>query len=309
MRIDTHSRISLSVASVATLFLVTALHWSPAAAVTIRDISLDHTKFGNLDQDDVPVCKDDNGNSFSCGPTAAVNSFVWLQNRYPDTYGNKLIEKSTMDHDGDGDVDSYDDLIETAIQLSDPKYMSCAACTGGTTINNFINGKKKWIEERVPGKSSYDDQNVHASGSYPTWRFIYDSLLAGGDLEMLIGFYDTDPATPQRLGGHYLTVTSFHWRDLDMDDIIDIGEGLTDGTNAQIDFIDPATGMRVFSDIFQNSLNGPIGMSYGIGGDVDITVIESAVYENISEPGTLAIVVSTGLFWAGFRRCRRQAKR
>lgn len=301
LRVNARHLLSMGALAVSAYLFAT-----PATAVTVRDISLDHTQFGNLDQDDVPVCKDGSGNSFSCGPTAAVNSFVWLQNRYPDVYGNNLIETTTMDLDGDSDVDEYDHLIHTAIQLSDGQYMSCAACTGGTTITNFINGKKKWIEERVPGASGYAEQNVHRTGTYPTWRFIYDSLKAGADLEMLIGFYDTDPATPQRLGGHYVTVTSFHWRDIDMDDIIDPGEGLTTGSNAQIDFIDPATGMRVFSDIFQNMLNGPLGMDYGIGGDVDITVIEAAVYENVPEPGTLALLASGMLIWGRLRGRQRR---
>jgi hypothetical protein len=74
---------------------------APAAALPI--IAGGFTdKYGTLDQNTVEACKDAAGKSFSCGPTAAVNSFVFLQNMYPHIYDQQLVP----DLDGDGiDVD------------------------------------------------------------------------------------------------------------------------------------------------------------------------------------------------------------
>ena len=45
-------------------------------------------------------------------------------------------------------------------------------------------------------------------------------------------------------GGHFITLTSFHWDDADDDYIIDIGE------DAWIDFIDPWTGQQGLASIW-----------------------------------------------------------
>lgn len=254
-----------------------------ARAGPVYSIQLPINMFGNLDQDDVPTCKDANNVSYTCGPTAAVNSFVWLQNSHPEIYDNNLVPIQASDLDGDNDVDEYDHMIATAIELGDPEYMDCTVCQGGTTLGNFIDGKRSWIEEHAPGTTVFKDV------LNPNWDFLFNELSHGEDVELLLGFYKEDGAdadnAPDRDGGHYITLTSFHWADADMDGVIDEEEG------AFIDFIDPATGMFGTADIFQASLNGIIGISdYGVGGEIILTIIDAAISESfIPEPEALAL--------------------
>lgn len=288
------SRMVSTTAFVCALLLAGAGH-----ALTIYDIQLDDTMFGHLDQDDTEACGGAGG--LACGPTAAVNSFVWLQNQYPDIYDNSLILSATQDHDGDLVIDEYDDWIETANALGDAQYMDCTVCQGGTSISNFISGKQAWIEDHAPGVTTYADQNVHAAppnNIWPMWQFLYDNLVDGEDVELLVGFYDSEG---NRVGGHYLTLTSFHWEDANDDGVIDATE------TASIDFIDPQTGQYTVADIFQNSQDGPIGSDYGTGGNVAVTAIESAVKESpIPEP-TTALLLGSGLVILSVRGRRRSS--
>jgi hypothetical protein len=61
---------------VAVLGVALAMVPSPALG-TVIDVALDPNKFGKLDQAKT-TCPDTN-----CGPTAAVNSLVYLQNAFP----------------------------------------------------------------------------------------------------------------------------------------------------------------------------------------------------------------------------------
>ena len=288
--------VSTRVLSTLVVLASAVLLASAGHALTTYDIQLDPGMFGSLDQDDTAACG--GAGEVACGPTAAVNSFVWLQNNYPDIYDNSLILSATQDHNGDLVIDEYDDWIETANALSDAEYMQCTLCNGGTAISDFISGKRQWIEDHVPGVTVYADQNIHdgTNPMWPTWQFIYDNLVGEEDVELLVGFYDADD---NRVGGHYLTLTSFHWEDADDDGLIDFDE------TAWIDFIDPQTGQWDQADIFQALLNGTIGSDYGTGGDVTLTRIESAVKESpIPEPST-ALLLGGGLALLGARARRR----
>jgi hypothetical protein len=268
-----------------------------AAMATVYSVSLDHTMFGNLDQNDVPACKDEEGNSFACGPTAAVNSFVWLQNRYPHVYDSKLIPEQDLDLNEDGEVNFYDHMIAVAIELSKPEYMDCAACQGGTAISTFISGKQQYIEDQIPGVTEYAFQNMFDPNSeHPTWQFLYNELRGEEDVELLIGFYDEQN---ERIGGHYVTLTTFHLDDGNNDGLIDQDEG------AFIEFIDPFGGLLGMADIFQVLVGGLIGISsYFIAGDVTLALIEAAVKESpIPEPG-LVLLFGAGAFWLARRRLR-----
>jgi hypothetical protein len=219
---------------------------APAQAVTIYNVQLDQSQFGNLNQNSTN-CK-----ALGCGPTAAVNSFVWLQNKYPSVYDNKLIQGSNA---------------TTANLLLGSEYMNtnCLAC--GTFWGDFVYGKQQWIEQKVPGKTVYDaialdwivkdnDPNRPAPNYFkkgmPSFNFIYDNLLQNADVEILINTLG-NPGDPGL--NHYLTVTSLFWEDLDMDMIIDTGE------NATIDYIDPLTGAPGISDLFQ-LVDGSLALGY-----------------------------------------------
>ncbi len=56
-----------------------------------ESIQLNSTMFGHLDQALVTSCTSDTGINNSCGATSVVNSFTYLENAYPQIYGNHLI--------------------------------------------------------------------------------------------------------------------------------------------------------------------------------------------------------------------------
>lgn len=242
-----------------------------------HDLDPDHSLFGNLKQTDVPDCGD---GLFACGPTAAVNSFAFLQRKFPDIYDHALIPDTDMD----GGID-YEEMVATAVALGGDDYMMCAECQGGTLASNFISGKRKWIEERVPGKTIYKER------SNPDWDFLFGELWDMEDVELLVGFYN-DAGT--RIGGHYVTLTKFWWDDVDMDDVVDVAE------EAMIGFVDPADGMLKMQALAQSGLGAILQTNYGVGlaistpsGQATIasTRIERAISESpIPEPATIALV-------------------
>jgi hypothetical protein len=98
------------------LALVMASWLSLPGAVTaapVVEIQLPNAQFGNLNQNDVDACKDATGQSFSCGAVAVVNSFAFLQRRYPQVYDEKLIPDLNSNH-----LIDYDELKEAAQEVA-----------------------------------------------------------------------------------------------------------------------------------------------------------------------------------------------
>jgi hypothetical protein len=215
--------------------------------------------YGNLNQFDVP----DLG-SQGCGPAAAVNSFWYLQNRYPDVYGADLVPPTGADWDEDGDVDEYDAWIAAANGLglgfmdTDPD--------DGTDHDNFIMGKMEYIELLVPDQTRYRAQDPWAWDNHerpewvtpirPTWDFLYEELAGCADIELLITLWPG--------GGHYVTLTSFHWWDDNNDLTIQEGEAFIDFMNPQTGLIEVASELR----LLRRAREGDHVADVGHAGDV-----------------------------------------
>ena len=156
---------------------------SASAEAITYDIEKEINLYGNLNQNIVPIW----GN-VACAPTAAVNSFVYLQNKYPGVYDNKLVPAQGQDLDGDGDVDQTDHMIAVVQTLGGANYMNTVA-NNGTFSDDFIYGKSKYIEEKVPGWTIYEAQSKWAwqrppipkpnwvQTIDPTWEFLYGELV------------------------------------------------------------------------------------------------------------------------------------
>jgi hypothetical protein len=153
----------------------------------------------------------------SCGPVAAVNSFVFLQNQYPDIYGTALSPPLIKNGS----------LADTAIALAGPDFMGCRGDCGGVSAPGFFSGKQKWINGTI-GKTVFSfDPNF----SMPTLSIdgLVQDLMAKQDTELLMGFFDADG---NRTNGHFVTLFS-----------------LTTGADgSSMGVIDPVTGEGGFHD-------------------------------------------------------------
>lgn len=184
-----------------------------ASAQLTFDASIDRTLYGALTEADAG----DPTGTFLCGPVSTVNSMIYLQNKYPEIYGTKLIVGSAAN---------------TAKELA--KLMNTKD-PAGTGFGDLLEGKKKWFKDRV-GEASTVIEGRTIEGTTPelklTWRWLYEQIAHGEDVELLVS---------QDLPGggsasHYVTLTEFKWTDTDGDGKIDADE------KASIGFIDPQDG-------------------------------------------------------------------
>lgn len=247
------------------LFITAAVVFTvPTFADSIR---LNPNQFGHLDQNDprlAGVCGA-GGVSYACGPVAAVNSFVFLQNTRNDIYDNFLINPDT---------------VGTATTLAGANFMSCAACAGGTSTAKFISGKMKYIENRIPGKTLYADvQN-------PGFPFLLNELQRHEDVELIVGFYD---ANNTRVGGHIVTLYQ-----------VSGGGGMDPNT---LSFVDPdgpttAGGLALNMDNLGYVVNGNGIIQIGNYGPAGTTArVDWAVAESpIPEPVGLLLLGALAIF-------------
>ena len=267
-----------------------------AKVITYKE---DPTLFGTLDQ------KGTNCPKVNCGPSAAVNSFVYLQNAFPNIYKNPLVPTKN------GKKPTQAEQIAVANNLG-TNFMKncCATAKDGTKIGDFILGKMDYIETPIaqggagdPGVTVYAAQtpakwaNVipkHPGVKKPSWvqdqtiptlGFIAAQLKAKEDVEILL---DNDKGTL-----HYLTMTGISY-----DDTTDKGTFY---------YVDPLGGVRG-----QNKILGLGGdmfiqtdyMLAGINSDIAGVVAESP----IPEPGTwLLLGAGLTVLGAGLRGRRAGA--
>jgi hypothetical protein len=279
----------------------------PAAAITflpnpsygaVISASLDPDLFGNLDQAKT------NCPNFSCGPTAATNSFAYLQRRFPQVYGSSLIP----DTNNNGMIDEAE-LIAVANNVGANFMKSCVNnCGTGTYIEDFIIGKRDYIESKVPGKTKYgaqialkwrvnaDDFPAGNPGSHlgtpkpdfvqdmraATLAFLAGEIARGEDVEVFVA-WGTNNA-------HYLTLT---------------GISYNDQTNmGTLNFIDPAGGLPGMANILGLNANGVIQTSYAGGSS-----LFHAVSESTPEASTVLGLLALGLLGGGVQIKQRYQSR
>jgi hypothetical protein len=258
---------------------------SPLFAATI-DEGVDATKMGMLDQA-LTNCPNE-----GCGPTAAVNSFVYLQNMFGSTYDNKLVPTANS-----GDKPNQN-LIDVANTLLGQKYMN-VTCGCDTDIRDFIFGKDAYINDKAPGSTRFRAQmnDIWAlpggrpippdvrldEKTAPTIGFLSTELHDKEDVEILLRFPDNT--------GHYVTVTHLTWD--------------TDKQVGTLDFIDPDQGMARPGTLSQSGTS-PLQLKYtGADNTEQNGTIFAAISESPSpEPETL-LTVGAGLSICAAYRIRR----
>lgn len=261
--------------SAAVVVLATSMQ---ARGVTLNyDIQKELGLYGYLNQHVLTDFGGPGDGNYACGPTAAVNSFMYLQNKYVGNYNGALVPGGNL---------------AAVAQTLGTSYMNTLA-NGTTYHDDFIWGKYQYLETVAPGKTTYEAQDYWTwthhtpfswvSQRYPTWSFLYNQLVHCEDVEILLSWTS---------GGHYLTLTSFHWTDVDTDGVIDVSEGAT------IDYIDPWTGAWATSAIWHafDAGNPFLETNYHSGAWISMAVKESP------EPGTIALVAIGGLVLLRRRR-------
>jgi hypothetical protein len=283
------------------LTLLVAGTWAANAAIITGATPGGPGQFGDLQQANTNCTGGTNG----CGPTAAVNSFVMLQERYPSLYGELLVPSAAAGNDP-----TQNEMAAVANQLGDSElanpnptmYMDCQACNG-TYIENFITGKYKYIEEQAPGVTRYkaymggtfawrnDPGNVTPgfnNGGQPSWvtrgaptaEWLAAELNHGEDIEVFVEYTNGN--------SHYLTLFSLSFDD--------------QNNTGTMGFIDPLTGGVVNSNI-TGLAGGYLTLNYGGGATLFHAVSESPV----PEPGTW-LLLSFGSVALLFK-ARRSASR
>ncbi|MCY2951514.1 MAG: hypothetical protein NTU53_05995 [Planctomycetota bacterium] len=246
-----------------------------AGAVSEYNIDKDpnHVLYGTLNQNLVP-----GWGNVACAPIAAVNSFVYLQNKYPTIYDNKLVNPNNPPAG----------MIAAVQTLGTAPFMNTIA-NGGTFNDDFIYGKWLYLEQNAPGLTVYEAQNsfgwnVQRNGQAiakpawvnqmnPTWQFLWNELVSCEDVEIGLQYFGSTDV------GHMLTLASFHWRDAIKADGTDGSDGVIQrGENATIDYIDPLTGAKGISFLWQDPISGRLETNYGVaGGWIHLAVSESPI--------------------------------
>jgi hypothetical protein len=229
--------------------------WASVALCVISgaafaDDTLDHStnlgaaNFGTLDEH--AVCGAHIGDGF-CGPTAATNSFTYLQQVDP-YIGKKLIPTTPL---------------ATADALAQ-KYMNTDA-NGLTRILSFIQGKENYFSDQHvaadfaaqvdPGNLSPANQAAAAkipgtTVTAPTGIFLADELARHEDVEILANQVNGDGSVNPN-AGHYVTVVDLNWYDTNDDDMIDAGDvsGVNEQGTPSFGYIDPNGG------VFRDNIN------------------------------------------------------
>ena len=254
-----------------------------AQASTVYSVAIGYGLYGHLNQSDVTALGAGAAGANSCVPTAVTNSFVHLQNQYGSVYGTTLVPTTAKA--------AAEDLAQN--------YMGTTNAAG-TSGNGWIDGKYNYMEAKAAGRTGYAAQTSDgyytgantfvAKNTDPRWRFLYDALTAGKDIELGI--------VPNAAGiGHAITLSSFTWTDANDDGIIQQSEG------AQIDFIDPgAPGALTYKNIWQTSLNGILNIDYGNGYTIVLAISETAVPLPTAGLAGLSLLAAI----AAFARIRRR---
>jgi len=249
----------------------------------VISVNLDPNKFGNLDQAAT------NCRAVNCGPTAAVNSFTYLQNVFPNNYTTPLVPTGKA--------------ADVANTLNGADFMkTCpagAGCAGGTSVEDFILGKMAYIETQDKGVTRYHAQMSNAwspithpdaakpgfvdDSTKPTIDFLAAELKAGEDIEIALKPF-TGP-------GHYLTLTGLTF---------DTATGM-----GSLMFVDPMGGKVGTANITRAAGdNVSIVTDYKIG-DLPTRIVGAVAESPVPEPSTFLLVGGAMVGLAALRRRRR----
>lgn len=236
------------------------------------------TNFGTLDQFDTGALY----GSCSCGPTAAVNSFVYLENVYGSIYGT-LLTALNLNAERSVAQTLAREYMHTRLDTDPPDGQ---VQPGGTYIGDFIAGKMAYIEAMAPNRTTYEAQvssrvvnaPVTSEGTEvvdPTGLFLAKQLKDGEDVELLVNKFD---GSGKQTFGHYNTVIALHWINQAGDGVMHQSDGAT------MDFIDPVGGVTKSRHVYEDATGlHLVGQDQSIF-DITAIVAESPIKKGLGVP-------------------------
>jgi len=229
------------------------------------------------------------GNGVSCCcPTATINSFRYLEQKYPFLYDTNLTK---------GDiVGARDDLAYGWAERAGSG-MGCPS-----SYKDIWQNKLWYIEDFAPNTTVFSgmvNTNVAGwyraedlvGGAYPTWDYLWEELGKCEDVEIGIQPVVTGD-------GHCLTLTSLKFSD-------DNDNGVWDTTEARkIDYLDPNNPTQLFEADLSVGAGGRLEFTWHNGGynGPQLVYIDLAYAESpIPEPG-MFLMLGMGILGLLFRR-------
>jgi hypothetical protein len=254
------------------------LVWVSTAQAVWVGIQKDYNLYGHVYNTDNGLVT---GNPMPwCAPTATINSFRYLEQKYPSVY-DTLLTKG--------------DIVGSRNQLVNGWDQRPGMGVGGATAQSWWENKVWWIEDNAPGTTVfegmvfYDPSTWYRSEDlvqgYPTWGFMYEQLGMCQDVEIGI--------QPVYTGeGHALTLTSLLFDDMNGNQMWDPGE------TQKIDYLDPNNPTQLFQATDLALVGERLQFTWNNGGANPNTLvyIDLAYSESIPEPATLLLLLcSVGL--------------
>ena len=208
---------------------------TPARAQTTYTSIQNVSSFGWLNQFSLNTPNFNFVGAEACVPTSSVNTMTYLQNSFSSYFGTNLTGTP------------YTNWIDVDATLISPDYMNTGpkgATNEATAYNHLHFGLKKYVVQNqhftgvqfsgmipslgwdIPARPAPEPRPAAIADSFPTWQFLYDSLISGSGTVLGISYTDFP-------GGHAVSLGGFDWTDLNGNGRIDFDE------NAQLYFVDP----------------------------------------------------------------------
>jgi len=221
-----------------------------------------------------------------CCPTATINSFRYLEQKYPGLYdtkltkGNIVVARDTLANGWDarpgmGCPSTYKDIWENKVWYIEDNAPDTTVFSG--MVNANIAG---W----------YRAEDL-VGGAYPTWDYLWEELGKCEDIEIGIQPLETGD-------GHCLTLTSLKFND-------ENDNGVWDTTEARkIDYLDPNNPSQLFEADLLVGVGGRFEFTWHNGGanPQQLVYIDLAYAESpIPEPG-MFLMLGAGILALLFRK-------